>query len=110
MRSRLDQLSVGVFQTLPAFWIVERPPVSEHVADGGINGALHEVVGFLEAGNDFGIYASKERKGSRKFHAFELDPRPRVQAQEVIAAPASPDVCHDENQGSAGGLRQSSIA
>src|SRR3989441_1441553 len=29
MRSRLDQFSVGVFQTPPAFWIVERPPVSE---------------------------------------------------------------------------------
>ena len=94
MRSRLDQFSVGIFQTPPAFGIVERPPVSEHVADGRVDGTLHEVVGFLEAGYDFGVHAPQERKGSRMFRALELDPRPRVQAQVVVANPASPDVGH----------------
>ena len=93
--SRLDQFSVGVFQTPPAFGIVKRPPVSEYIADGRVDGALHEVVGFLEAGYDFGIHAAKERKGSRKFRAFELGPRPRVQAQVMIGAPAIPDVGHE---------------
>src|SRR5438132_4479741 len=110
MRSRLDQFSVSVFETPPAFGIVERPPVNEHVADRRVDGALHEVVGVLEAGYYFGIHAPEERKGSWRFRAFELDPRPRVQAQVVIAAPAIPDVGHDESQGSAGGLRQSSVA
>src|SRR5438034_4757318 len=83
-----------LFPYTTLFRSVERPPVSEHVADGRVDGALHEVVGFLEVGYDFGIHAAKERKGSRKFRAFELGPRPRVQAQVMIAAPAIPDVAH----------------
>ena len=78
VRPRLDQFGVGVLQSPAAVRIVERPPVGEHVADGGVDRALHEVVGFLEAGHDFWIHAPEERKGSRKFRAFELDPRPRV--------------------------------
>src|SRR5437879_8449377 len=100
MRARLDQFSVGVFQAPAALWIIERPPVGEHVADGGVDGALHEMMGFLEAGHDFGIHAPEERKGSRKLRAFELDPRPRAQTQIVIAVPASPDISHNEYQGS----------
>ncbi len=64
MRSRLDQFSVGVFQTPPAFGIVEWPAVSKHVAEGRVDGALDEVGGYLEGRYDVGIQAPRERERS----------------------------------------------
>ncbi|OLB66892.1 MAG: hypothetical protein AUH96_07865 [Nitrospirae bacterium 13_2_20CM_2_61_4] len=110
MRSRLDQFSVGVFQTPPAFGIVKRPPVSEYIADGRVDGALHEVVGFLEAGYDFRIHAADERQGAGRLRAFQFDPAPGHQPEKVLAVQCIPDVGHDESQISAGWLRQSSVA
>jgi hypothetical protein len=89
--SGVDQLCIGIFESSPTFWFVQRRPLREDIADRGIDCAGQETVGFLEAGHDLRGDAADERKGAWGFRTFQLAPTPGDEAYVLVAREVGPD-------------------
>ena len=74
--------------------IVERGPFGKNIADGRIDCAGEEAMGFMETRDDFGRHPCNKRKGPGRLRALQLNPGPGREAEILIARERVPDL-HD---------------
>src|SRR5512139_4120636 len=67
IRPGIYQLSIGLFQPTLTIGVVERGTFRKHVADGRVDGAGEQAVGFLETSDDFRSHTGDERERARRF-------------------------------------------
>jgi hypothetical protein len=74
--------------------IVERGPLGKDIADGRIDRAGEEAMGFMETRDDFGGHPCNKWKGTGRVRALQLNPDPGREAEIVSARQAVPDLAH----------------
>ncbi len=90
----VDDLGIGVFEPPLAVRIVDRRPLGEDIADGGIDRTGQQGMGFLQRSDDVRSKSADKGKGTWRLRAFQLHPTPGSKTQKVFAWQLGPSRAH----------------
>ena len=101
-----DDFRIGIFQSPLTIGIVERSPLGKDIADGRIDRAGEEAMGFMETGDDFWCHPSNKGKGPGGVRALQLNPGPGCEAEILVFRQTVPNL----HAGQAEDVRRKRIA